>query len=141
MRVLAATANMDVHVAIDHLRWVIQTGLMEQPSPERWAFLHVLVRDAIEKTLPALAKARLITEPVSASGTFNSGQNGQITAALILGADLAPPEDFSCPRGQDTELASVSYTDISVIDVTNDVILELGDTVTGCLLPTVRNAC
>lgn len=90
---------------------------------------------------PKASNKTAVSEPVSASGTFNSGQNGQITAALILGTELVPPAGFSCPSGQTMELAAVSYTEISVVDLTNSIVLDLPDLTPGCLLPDVRNAC
>jgi hypothetical protein len=50
---------------------------------------------------------------VSASGTFTSGKNGQITACLTVDPP-PPPSTFSCPKGQDLVLVSVSYTNVSV---------------------------
>ena len=76
--------------------------------------------------------------PVSATGTFNSGKNGQVTASLTVSP---PPSDISCPPGQSLELASVSYTNIELTDLTNDVSITVPDESSGCLLPNVRGAC
>ena len=75
----------------------------------------------------------------SASATFNSGKNGQITASLVLG----PPSsaDFTCPPGQTQQVASASYQFIALSDVTDDVVAKLGTIASGCLLPHVRGAC
>jgi hypothetical protein len=48
---------------------------------------------------------------VSASGSFTSGKNGQITACLTVDP---PPTTLTCPNGQDLVLVSVSYTDVKV---------------------------
>jgi hypothetical protein len=48
---------------------------------------------------------------VSASGTFTSGQNGQITGCLTV---EPPATALTCPPGQDLVLVSVSYTSVSV---------------------------
>ena len=48
---------------------------------------------------------------VSASGTFTSGKNGQITACLTVDP---PPSTLTCPNGQRLVLVSVSYTNVSV---------------------------
>jgi hypothetical protein len=48
---------------------------------------------------------------VSASGTFTSGKNGQITACLTVDP---PPTSLTCPPGQKLVLVSVSYTNVKV---------------------------
>jgi hypothetical protein len=48
---------------------------------------------------------------VSATGTFTSGKNGQITASLTVDP---PPTTLKCPGGQKLVLVSISYTDVSV---------------------------
>jgi hypothetical protein len=79
-----------------------------------------------------------VAGPVSATGTFNSGKNGQVTASLTVNP---PPSDISCPPGQSLELASVSYTNITLTDTTNGVMISVPDVNSGCLLPNVRGAC
>jgi hypothetical protein len=76
--------------------------------------------------------------PVSASGTFNSGKNGNVTASLTVSP---PPSDISCPKGQDLELAQVSYSTVTLTDTTNNLSVALGDFSSGCLLPDVHGAC
>jgi hypothetical protein len=76
---------------------------------------------------------------VSASGTFSSGKNGQVTASLTVSP---PPSDISCPSGQSLELAQVTYTNVTLTDTTNDVSISVNGTFdSGCLLPNVRGAC
>ena len=87
---------------------------------------------------PSAQNKTTVAGPVSATGTFNSGKNGQVTASLTVSP---PPSDISCPRGQSLELASVSYTNVTLTDITNDVSISLGDFSSGCLLPNVRGAC
>ena len=87
---------------------------------------------------PSAQNKTTVAGPVSASGTFNSGKNGQVTASLTV---QPPPSDISCPPGQRLELASVSYTDVLLTDTTNNVSIAVGDVSSGCLLPTVRGAC
>jgi hypothetical protein len=48
---------------------------------------------------------------VSASGTFTSGKNGQITASLTVDP---PPSTLTCPGNQQVVLVSVSYTNVAV---------------------------
>ena len=76
-----------------------------------------------------------VAGPVSASGTFNSGKNGEVTTSLTV----SPPP--SCPPKQSLELASVSYTNVLLADTTNDVSTDVGDFSFGCLLPNVKGAC
>ena len=79
-----------------------------------------------------------VAGPVSASGTFNSGKNGEVTTSLTVSP---PPSEISCPPKQSIELASVSYTNVVLTDTTNDVSIEVGDFSSGCLLPDVKGAC
>jgi hypothetical protein len=87
---------------------------------------------------PSAQNKTTVSGPVSASGTFNSGKNGQVTASLTVNP---PPSDISCPPGQSLELASVTYTNVVLTDTTNNVSIALGDFSSGCLLPNVRGAC
>jgi len=88
---------------------------------------------------PSATNKETVNGPVSASGEFNSGKNGSVTASLTL----SPPSagSFSCPKGQKLELASVSYTGVTLTDTTNNVSASLGDFDSGCLLPDVSGAC
>jgi hypothetical protein len=56
-------------------------------------------------------KKQTVSGPVSASGSFTSGQNGQITGSLTLSP---PASTLTCPGGQHVVLASVSYTNVAV---------------------------
>jgi len=87
---------------------------------------------------PSAQNKTTVSGPVSASGTFSSGKNGQVTASLTVSP---PPSDITCPPGQSLELASVSYTNVTLTDTTNGVTISLGDFSSGCLLPNVRGAC
>jgi hypothetical protein len=89
---------------------------------------------------PSASNKTTVSGPVSATGTFNSGKNGNITASLTL----TPPSAgaFSCPPGQKLDIASASYTNVSITDTTNNVTESIPGTFdTGCLLPNVRGAC
>jgi hypothetical protein len=88
---------------------------------------------------PSAANKETVSGPVSASGTFSSGKNGNITASLTA----SPPSagSFSCPNGQKLKLASVTYTNITLTDTTNDISESLGTRSSGCLLPDVKGAC
>jgi hypothetical protein len=87
---------------------------------------------------PSAQNKTTVAGPVIATGTFNSGKNGQVTASLTVSP---PPSDISCPPGQSLELASVTYSNVVLTDTTNDVSVSLGSFSSGCLLPNVRGAC
>jgi hypothetical protein len=89
---------------------------------------------------PEAKNKTTVSGPVSATGTFSSGKNGQVTASLTI----SPPSagEFSCPNGQDLELAQVTYTNVAITDSTNGVTEPIAGTFdSGCLLPNVRGAC
>ena len=88
---------------------------------------------------PSAQNKTTVAGPVSATGTFSSGKNGQVTSSLTVSP---PPSDISCPRGQSLELASVSYTSVTLTDTTNNIAATIPGTISsGCLLPDVRGAC
>ena len=60
---------------------------------------------------PSDPKKQVIQGPVSASGEFTSGKNGQITASLAL---PVPQPDPFCPPGQHEVLQWVTYENPSV---------------------------
>jgi hypothetical protein len=87
---------------------------------------------------PSASNKTTVSGPVSASGAFSSGKNGNVTDSLTVSP---PPAGITCPSGQTLQLASVSYTDVMLTDTTNGVSISLGDFSSGCLLPNVRGAC
>jgi hypothetical protein len=89
---------------------------------------------------PSASNKTTVSGPVSATGTFSSGKNGNITASLTLNPPSAG--GFSCPPGQSLAVASASYTSVSITDLTNNLTESIAGTfATGCLLPNVRGAC
>jgi hypothetical protein len=60
---------------------------------------------------PSDPKKQEVSGPVTASGDFESGKNGQITGSLTLSP---PVSTLDCPNGQHEVLASVSYTGVYV---------------------------
>ncbi len=60
---------------------------------------------------PNAANKQEVQADVSATGTFTSGKNGQITACLTVDP---PPTELTCPPGQKLVLVSVSYTNVKV---------------------------
>jgi hypothetical protein len=87
---------------------------------------------------PSASNKTAVAGPVTATGTFSSGKNGQVTASLTA---QPPFQDIGCPPGQSQQLASVSYTNIVLTDTTNNVRIAVDDISSGCLLPNVRGAC
>jgi hypothetical protein len=89
---------------------------------------------------PSASNKTTVSGPVSATGTFSSGKNGNVTASLTL--NPPGPGSFSCPSGQSLQIAEVVYTDVSITDTTNGITESIPGTFdTGCLLPNVRGAC
>lgn len=88
---------------------------------------------------PSAKNKTTVSGPVSATDTFNSGKNGNVTASLTAGPPSAGA--FSCPPGQSLELALVSYSNITLTDTTNGVSITVNPVSSGCLLPNVRGAC
>ena len=88
---------------------------------------------------PSAQNKTTVSGPVTASGTFSSGKNGQVTASLT--AQPPGPGGFSCPPGQSLEIATVSYSNIVLTDTTNGETITVPDVSSGCLLPNVRGAC
>jgi hypothetical protein len=90
---------------------------------------------------PSASNKTTVSGPVSASGTFSSGKNGNINQSLTL-SPPSPPSTFSCPPGQTAAIAEVVYTNVSITDTTNGLTESIPGTFdTGCLLPNVRGAC
>jgi hypothetical protein len=88
---------------------------------------------------PSAANKTTVSGPVSETGQFSSGKNGQVTASLTI---EPPASTLTCPPGQSHQLASVSYTNVAISDSTNDVTEPIpGTFASGCLLPNVRGAC
>jgi hypothetical protein len=90
---------------------------------------------------PSAQNKTTVSGPVSATGTFSSGKNGNVTASLTLNP---PASNISCPPGQKLELASVTYTNVQLTDTTTPVgpvTVGTGTFSSGCLLPNVRGAC
>lgn len=67
---------------------------------------------------PAASNKEEVFGPVSAAGAFASGKNGSITASLTM---EPPPATLDCPGNQTVELVSVSYEDIALLDITNNL--------------------
>ena len=67
---------------------------------------------------PKAANKETVSENLSGGATFTP-QNGKVTGSITLDAPSAG--SFSCPSGQTLVLASVSYTNVVLTDVSNNV--------------------
>jgi hypothetical protein len=74
---------------------------------------------------PTDPKKQSATGPVSKSGTFPSGKNGNVTGSLTLNP---PPSTLSCPGGQHPVLASISYTNVKICDTDHNVCASIPGT-------------
>jgi hypothetical protein len=89
---------------------------------------------------PKAQNKRTVFDRVNATGTFASGNNGQVSASLTINPPTAGT--FSCPPGQSLQTAQVLYQNVAITDDTNNITEQIPGTFdTGCLLPNVRNAC
>jgi hypothetical protein len=70
--------------------------------------------------------------PATEPGSFASGTNGSIQASLDVGPLSAGA--FSCPSGQRLVLAFVSYTNVSITDVTNGVTASIPGAFSRCFV-------
>jgi hypothetical protein len=69
---------------------------------------------------PKAANKMTVSAAVNAEATFTSDKNGSISGTLTT--DPAPgPGDFTCSSGQTLVLASVTFSNIVLTDVTNGI--------------------
>jgi hypothetical protein len=68
---------------------------------------------------PAASNKEEVFGPVVGSGSFASGKNGSIQASLTLSP---PAATLQCPGNQVLKLVSVTYSDIDLHDLTNDIL-------------------
>lgn len=83
---------------------------------------------------PQATNKETVSGPVSATGEFTSGQNGQVTGSLT--AQPPGPGEFSCPSGQELVLTFVQYTNVSLTAVTAEgtITATLSDQTFGALV-------
>jgi hypothetical protein len=65
---------------------------------------------------PNDANKQSVSGPVSATGTFPVAKNGHVEGSLTV---TAPASTLECPNGQTVVMTSVSYTNVSLTDITN----------------------
>jgi hypothetical protein len=68
---------------------------------------------------PKATNKATVSGPVSASGDFTSGKNGNVIGSLT--ARAPGPGAFSCPSGQRLELTYVQYTNVKLSSVAGTV--------------------
>ena len=73
---------------------------------------------------PKAANKETVNAEVSAGASFEP-KNGRVVASLSAGPPSAG--DFNCPPGQTLVLASVSYTNVVLTDLTNGVTVAVAD--------------
>jgi hypothetical protein len=75
---------------------------------------------------PKASNKMTVAAPVSAEATLTSDKNGSISGTLTTGP--APgPGDFTCSSGQTLVLASVTFSNIVLTDVTNGIFTTADD--------------
>jgi hypothetical protein len=74
--------------------------------------------------IPSDPKKTTTVAQASAAGTF-SVKNGSVTGSLTI---MPPPTTLSCPKGQVATLISLSYTGVSITDLTNGITEDIPGT-------------
>jgi hypothetical protein len=77
---------------------------------------------------PQASNKESFSGPVTATGTFSSGKNGQVTASLTI----SPPGQgqLTCPDDMTVALLQVTYTNVAIGDTTNNVKASIPGTFT-----------
>ena len=68
---------------------------------------------------PSAGNKHTVYGPVEATATYFSDRNGRVSNSLVL--HPPGPGSFSCPSGQRLILASITYVDDPIYDLTNGV--------------------
>jgi hypothetical protein len=79
---------------------------------------------------PQATNKEFLADDFSVTGTFSSGKNGTISQTL----SFTPPDPntvLNCPGNQVAVLADITYTNLSLADVTNNVAATLSATSLG----------
>jgi hypothetical protein len=83
---------------------------------------------------PAAQNKETVSSPVGGIQLFTPSGSGQITGSI----SVAPPGpgSFTCPGGQSLFLVEVTYTNVTLSDITSGVLGASAATLSsGCLLP------
>jgi hypothetical protein len=79
---------------------------------------------------PSASNKTTTQEPVSATGNFPVDKNGNLVGSLTLSPASAESLGFSCPPGQVTTFVSVTYTNVSLADITSGATTSFSGTFT-----------
>lgn len=79
---------------------------------------------------PSASNKHTYVTTVNKSGSFTADRNGNVIGSLTLSPPSASSLGFSCPSGQTVTLASVSYSNVSVVDQTSGASLAISGTYT-----------
>ncbi len=71
---------------------------------------------------PNDAKKQSVSGPVSSTQDFPVAKNGHVEGSLSVSA---PASTLLCPNGQHVVMVSVSYEDVTLMDVTNNVTADI----------------
>ena len=74
---------------------------------------------------PNDTKKQSVSGPVSSTQDFPVAKNGHVEGSLSVSA---PASTLSCPNGQHVVMVSVSYEDVTLMDVTNEVTADIAGT-------------
>src|SRR5262252_3205868 len=73
---------------------------------------------------PNAANKTTVSGPVSATGAFSTGKNGNFVACLILSPP--GPGSFACPPGQTLTRSDVSFSNLRISDDTDGISASAG---------------
>jgi hypothetical protein len=79
---------------------------------------------------PSASNKHTFATTASKSGTFTADKNGNIVGTLTLSPASASSLGFSCPPGQTVTFVGVTYSNVSVTDVTSGASIALPGTFT-----------
>jgi hypothetical protein len=77
---------------------------------------------------PSASNKRTFVTTSSTSGSFSADRNGNIVGSLTLSPPTAAQLGFSCPSGQTTTFVGVSYSNVSLTDLTSGASTSLPGT-------------
>jgi hypothetical protein len=72
---------------------------------------------------PKASNKATVGGPVTVPGTFSSDANGNVKGSIEV--EPPGPGAFTCPTGQRLVLVRISFTDIQLTDITNQILAEI----------------
>jgi hypothetical protein len=76
---------------------------------------------------PKATNKTTVTAPISANGSLHADDNGRINGSLDVDTGSVQPVGLDCPSGQVLAAVSVSFTQITLTDLTNEVSVTAPD--------------